>query len=214
LNADAADSLVLVSLPTIVYSNPNTIQDISSLPALSKLTPRPQVNPDPPTVLNIEVLTLGEDQAAEATVNGADGVEQARLFGIYSTQVQARIERVWRRPRTPVSDGEGLAVFTNPDESFLCEAQIVQDAAGNVEEILLPRCNGSPAWQHSLVLAIQQASPLPSPPDASVFSHSIALNFVGLPYVVGSRDEDYELAPRQLALAAEAVNYPMGTHLP
>src|SRR6202012_449133 len=117
---------------------------------------------------------------------GGDAAELARLFGVYTGQIQARIDRVWRRPRTPVN---AIAVDQKPtgtDESFQCEAQIVQDAKGNVQEILLPRCNGSAAWQHSLIVAIRQASPLPAPPSTRVFTQSITVTFVGLPYAEGA----------------------------
>jgi TonB C terminal len=204
-NADAAESLVLITLPTlpaVSNSSQQTIQSVSSLPALSKLTPVSPINPDPPAFLNIEVLTLGEDQAANSTANSGDGIEQARLFGIYTGQIQARINRIWRRPRTPVNAGNGPDVLV-ADESFQCQAQVVQDSKGNVQEILVPRCNGSPAWQRSLVIAIQQASPLPAPPSASVFSHSITLNFVGLSYVPGSADEDYDIATSKVAQTNE-----------
>lgn len=82
---------------------------------------------------------------------------------------------------------------------FKCEAQIVQDAAGYVQEILLPRCNGSPVWQASLVTAIRQASPLPAPPDPTVFRSSITLSFIGLPYFEGAAVDGYEMEPRKLA---------------
>jgi hypothetical protein len=196
--SDAADSLVLITLPTISNSTPQAIQSLSSLPALSKWTPVSLVNPDPPAFLNIEVLTLGEDQAPQSTVSGGDGTEQARLFGIYTGQIQARINRIWRRPRTPVNEDSSPEGLTT-DQSFQCQTQIVQDARGNVQEILLLRCNGSPAWQRSLVIAIQQASPLPAPPSVRVFSHSITLVFLGLSYVPGSPDDDYEIAPVKVA---------------
>jgi hypothetical protein len=203
-NAEATESLVLITLPTISNASQATIRDILSLPALGKFTPVSQINPDPPAFLNVEVLTLGEEQASQSKVNSGDGIEQARLFGIYSGQIQARIERIWRRPRTPVNEGDGSDPPTTADESFQCQAQVVQDETGNLQEILLPRCNGSRAWQNSLVLAIQQASPLPAPPSASVFTRSVTLSFVGLPYGLGSQDEDYEIEPRRVAQAPDS----------
>jgi hypothetical protein len=210
----AAESLVLITLPTLASSAQPSIQAVSLLPALTKLKNVSPANPDPPRLLNLEVLTLGEDQLAGPTVNSGDGAEQARLFGIYTGQIQARIERIWRRPRTPLNEGDGQEVPTNPDETFQCEAQIVQDATGNVQEILLPRCNGSAAWRRSLVTAIQQASPLPAPPSTRVFTRSVVLSFVGLPYGLGSQDEEYEIEPERVAQSAEyrAVNTRGHTH--
>ena len=73
--------------------------------------------------------------------------------------------------------------------------QIVQDENGNVQEILLPNCNGSIAWQRSLVSAIRQASPLPAPPNINVFSRTVSLNFVGYGYAAGASEDDYEILP-------------------
>jgi hypothetical protein len=137
-SADVAESLVLITLPTIANSTQQSVQDISALPALSKLKPISPVNPDPPAYFSVEVLSLGEDQASKSTVNGGDGIEQARLFGIYTGQILARINRIWRRPRTSVNEADNPKAPTT-DESFQCQVQIVQDAKGNVQEILLLR---------------------------------------------------------------------------
>lgn len=197
---DSAESLVLVSLPTMASANQAVSQNlVSSLPDLNKMKIKSTVDADPPAMLDIESLALSEDQVAKPTSGSGDAAELARLFGIYSGQIQARIDRIWRRPRTPVNE---IAVDQKPtdgDESFRCEAQIVQDASGNVQEILLPRCNGSAAWQRSLVMAIQQSSPLPAPPSAKVFTQSISLEFVGLPYTSGSPTEEYEFEARKVA---------------
>jgi outer membrane biosynthesis protein TonB len=183
-------------LPTITNSRQEAIENIDfSLPDLSKTRIRSSVNVDPPRWLNVETLALSENPASKPAAAGGDGAEQARLFGIYTGQIQARIDRVWRRPRAPLNDDTTPANTDASGDSFRCEAQIVQDARGNVQEILLPRCNGSAAWQRSLVLAIQQASPLPAPPSIKVFTQSITLNFLGLPYVQGASSEEYEIVP-------------------
>jgi hypothetical protein len=193
---DSAESLVLISLPTTSVSNQAAAQNlVSSLPDLSKMKIKSPVDPDPPAAHNVEALSLSEDEASNPTSGSGDGAELARLFGIYSGQIQARIDRVWRRPRTPVNESPSGKKPGGADESFQCEAQIVQDGRGNVQEILLPRCNGSAAWQRSLVLAIQQASPLPAPPSAKVFTQSITVGFVGLPYIQGASSEEYEIVP-------------------
>jgi hypothetical protein len=197
---DNSESLVLIALPASPANlgQAPTQNLVSSLPDLSKMKIKSPVNVDPPVFLNTETLALSEDQASDSAAHGGDGAEKARLFGIYTGQIQARIARVWRRPRTQVNEEKSPLDAT---ESFQCEAQIVQDARGNVQEVMLPRCNGSPAWRNSLVLAIQHASPLPAPPSAKVFSTSITLNFVGLSYFAGAPDDDYEPARRPLLSA-------------
>jgi len=185
-----SDGLELISLPRSAKANQDDTQNlVSSLPDLSKMKVKTKIDIDSPSLLGLESLALSEDQAPSAIPDGTDGAEKARLLGIYTGQIQARIARVWRRPRTPVNEEKSSV---DAGESFQCEAQIVQDARGNVQEVMLPRCNGSPAWRNSLVLAIQHASPLPAPPSEKVFSTSITLTFVGLSYFAGALDDDYE----------------------
>lgn len=191
----SSDRLVLITLPMSAKANQDVTQSlVSSLPDLSKAS----IDIDTLALLGLGTLALSEEGAPSATLEGANGAEKARLLGIYTGQIQARIARVWRRPRTPVNEVKSLV---DTGESFQCEAQIVQDASGNVQEVMLPRCNGSPAWRNSLILAIQHASPLPAPPSEKVFSASITLNFVGLNYFAGAPDDDYEPAAR-MALSA------------
>jgi hypothetical protein len=198
---DSVEGLVLITLSN-ADSDQGSVQNMVSSPlALSKLAIDHAAIREPPTFLRFESLTLGEEQSSHSASTGGDGMEQARLWGIYSGQIQARINRIWRRPRTAITEGNSAKASSAPVESFQCEAQIVQDAKGNVQEILLPRCNGSYAWQHSLVVAIQQASPLPAPPTPAVFSLSVTLNFVGVPYVDGASLDEYELESQSVARA-------------
>jgi TonB C terminal len=198
--ADAIESLLLITLPTTANSSQAATQNlVSSLPDLSKMKIKSPVNANPPALLNLESLALSEDQGLKSAANDSDRADQARLLGIYTGQIRARIDRVWRRPRTPVNEDNPPAATADAGDSFQCQAQIVQDGGGNVQEILLPRCNGTAAWQRSLVQAIQQASPLPAPPSVKAFNHSISLEFIGLPYAAGSPVDEYELDTSKLA---------------
>jgi hypothetical protein len=143
-----------------------------------------------------------DDPTASAAMTAGDPTGRAKLFGIYSGQIHARIERIWRRPRTPVSanDDESRRGVKR-DETFRCEVAIVQDPEGQVEEVLLPRCNGTAEWQRSLVLAIQHAAPLPPPPDPTFFRQTLTLDFVGLSYTPNSSAEGYEVASASFAQA-------------
>jgi hypothetical protein len=165
---------------------------------LSKMKLRPVIDKESIPVLDVETLTLGEDQAAASVSDDDRQAQKAHLLGIYTGQIQARIDRIWRRPRSPVNGADAVT-----EDSFRCEAQIIQASNGAVQEILLPRCNGSPAWQRSLVLAIQQASPLPAPPDPSVFRTSVTLDFTGLQYVAGATEDDYEYPTESFPRSSE-----------
>jgi TonB C terminal len=194
-----SESLVLLALSTNAKQDQNYTQNVvSSLPNLSKMKIKSQIDIDLPEFRGLESLALSEDEAPNALADSDNSGEQTRFFGIYTGQIQARIDRVWRRPRTPVNEAN-----LDATESFQCEAQIIQDGRGNVQEILLPRCNGSSAWQRSLVLAIQQASPLPAPPSEKVFRSSISLEFVGMNYVAGAPEDDYEITGKNLLSAKQ-----------
>jgi hypothetical protein len=200
LRSKGDESLVLMTLPTMPSSERLAASySLSSRADLSKVKSMAATDIELPSLPDL-TLPLSEDQGSIPGEESGDIIEEARLFGIYTGQIRARVERIWRRPRSPVNSAGGEGSIAS--DSFQCQVQIVQDLNGNVKEVLLPNCNGSPAWQRSLALAIQQASPLPAPPSKRVFSQSIVLNFVGMPFLPGSPDDEYELPPRTLASAS------------
>lgn len=111
-----------------------------------------------------------------------DGAERVVLFGRYVNQIVARIERAWVRPQArlggpDVWDTAGSRAREGAGARFRCRVQIKQSTSGQVLEITLLDCDSSPAWQQSLVDAIDAASPLPAPPIPAVFARSLVLNF-------------------------------------
>jgi hypothetical protein len=88
-----------------------------------------------------------------------------------------------------------------------CSVQITQDRSGNVQQTVLQRCNGDLCWQLSLVQAIQSASPLPAPPDPSVFADAVTLQFNCDAYVAGGAADGFEpLTPALRAAMATDPN--------
>lgn len=140
----------------------------------------PLITPDPVSVVDLPNLNTDAESSTPTDADPGDAEFRARMFGRYTGQISARIERAWEKPRTPVNDsiaaGSGQAV--EPD-TFVCQVQIRQDNQGSVEEVLLLACNGTEVWRHSLVAAIYQASPLPAPPVPTVFKHAITMTFEG-----------------------------------
>ncbi len=134
-----------------------------------------------------------EEADAEATHTAGDPAVQSKLFGSYTSRIDARINRAWRRPRSaiapPTTDSQGRV---HQREVFTCNARISQDKDGYVTEVELMQCEGSPEWQMSLVHAIQRASPLPSPPNRSVFTNVLTLSFEAKAYAPGFREDEYE----------------------
>lgn len=147
--------------------------DVSPPPEPAPQLPEPAIQP--PSVLAItgsdalplpafEIEAPGEDTSDQ----DAELMARAKFAGIYESQVRARIERAWE-----------LSKGLPPDPDFSCLVQIHQQRDGRVREVelVLAKCKGSPAWQQSLVNAIQAASPLPAPPHPSVFVDSFSLVF-------------------------------------
>jgi len=144
---------------------------------------------------------------SEATVSASDDSEKrARLSGIYSTQIKARIERAWRKPRDAISGDIQPKSTTPVDDFFHCRANIIQDTQGNVLDISLVDCNGSSQWQRSVVAAIRRASPIPQPPDPVVFANTVTVELIGFAYHPGDPDDEYEsggVSSKNLSVTAQ-----------
>jgi hypothetical protein len=120
------------------------------------------------------------ENSAHSPPNLGDPAIRALMYGRYTGQISARVERAWMRPQSPVA-GSGTEPSSGAiaGDIFRCVVQIRQDDKGNVQEVLLIDCNGTEAWRHSLVVAINQSSPLPAPPIPSVFKRALTMTFEG-----------------------------------
>lgn len=210
-DSEPADTLVLLDLPRADPASKPLVEDLASVGSAPKNLMITLISPDPLPEINISPDALGDANDAAASIDSGDAAARAMLFGRYTGQIDARIERAWRRPRSPVNpDSEPqYSNARNPNEAsmadpiFRCQVRIIQDAHGSVQEVQLLDCNGSVAWQRSLVSAIQAASPLPAPPSPSVFTHTLTLTFEGHAYAPGSPAEDYEL---ESARVSQTIN--------
>jgi hypothetical protein len=187
-------------------------------PQLKKLS-IPSIGPDPLPVIAFEADDPPEAKAP-AVPEAGDAAVRALMFGRFTGQISARIERAWVRPRSPVSDDADAAtrrdVTGEPvagGNTFRCQVQIRQDVHSNVQEVLLVECNGTEAWRHSLVIAINQSSPLPAPPIPSVFTRLLNMTFEGRAYHRGDPPDEYERESRstqtlELSQAVRGISEP------
>ena len=143
-----------------------------------------------------ENTKIAEPDEKEASLHesAGDPAGRALLFGRYMGQIEARIERAWERPRSPVDD-----------VLFRCQVQILQGPSGDVKEVTIESCNGDAQWQQSLVDAIQSASPLPAPPDPSVFADGLNLSFESEAYRPGGSAQGFE--PAKMDEAAHSAPF-------
>jgi hypothetical protein len=208
-NAGGAESEMTLVVVQPVEPTPkdSVFEEFVSRGSLLKDMPIALISADVTTAApSLKKEQLTDYAETESPTNSGDPEGQARLFGIYSGQIQARIARVWRRPRTPVIESRTQRKRVLAEEAFQCQVRIIQDNQGNVQEILLPHCNGSPTWQRSLVIAIQQASPLPAPPDPAVFTNALTMTFTGFEYRSDSSADEYELEAPHGPVQSRAIN--------
>ena len=104
---------------------------------------------------------LAKELAAEEQRNGA---VNAGLQARYAAEIAARVERAWNRPPTA-------------KPGLHCTVLVTQVPGGTVTDVKLGACNGDSAVQQSIPLAVYRASPLPPPPDPSLFERNLKLEF-------------------------------------
>ena len=101
-------------------------------------------------------------EAAEARRVAA--ARAASLSAQWAAAIQARVQRAWIRPP---SAQPGLD----------CRVAVMQAAGGTVIRVEVKECNGDEAVRQSLEAAVFRASPLPPPPEPSLFERNIELRF-------------------------------------
>ena len=175
---DAAMTLVLLDNLDATPAKDTPLTQLASRGLPMRDVPVRILSPDPLPGINFG--DMDEDSATPPPV-APDPMRHALLFGSYIDQVDARINRAWRRPRANIGD-----------TTFRCSVRISQGRRGEIVEIELQNCNGDARWQKSLVQAIQRASPLPSPPDPSLFADALTMSFTALAYEPGASPQDYE----------------------
>jgi len=152
--------------------------------------PLRMVPPPPTTALTMQIPELPQLEPSPDLLQSlldkvpthptTDAAGSSALAGRYLGQIDARIERAWLRPRTPLKSGV-----------FHCEVQVEQDETGRVLQVEMQRCDAEPRWQQTLASAIQSASPLPAPPDPSVFRKSLHLSFTAKAYSEQGSEQGY-----------------------
>jgi colicin import membrane protein len=97
--------------------------------------------------------------------------EETRLAAISSGKLQQYIaaisSRVTRNWVEPASAKPGIE----------CEVSVVQIPGGEIVNVRVGRCNGDAAVVRSIEAAVYRSSPLPPPPDPSLFERNLRFTF-------------------------------------
>jgi colicin import membrane protein len=93
----------------------------------------------------------------------ADAVS-AGLLDRYLAEITASVEHAWKRP-------------ASAKEGIRCVISVNQLPGGEVTRVKIGECNGDAAVRQSIENAVYRASPLPPPPDPSLFDRKLRLVF-------------------------------------
>jgi colicin import membrane protein len=93
-----------------------------------------------------------------------DAARDSAAMASWESQIVARITRAWLRP-------------PSARQGIVCELNVTQEPGGKVTNVHIGACNGDAAVRESIEAAVYRASPLPSPPDPSLFEPSLDITF-------------------------------------
>jgi colicin import membrane protein len=97
-----------------------------------------------------------EEHAASARSGAATAGWEAMIRG--------KIEHAWLRPPTARAGID-------------CMLHVTQVPGGDVTQVSIGQCNGDQAVRESIEAAVYRASPLPPPPDPSLFDRNLDIRF-------------------------------------
>jgi colicin import membrane protein len=104
---------------------------------------------------------LKSDLEAEARAAAA---RNSGALASWQQQIAARIQRAWLRPNSARS-------------GIQCVLHVTQVPGGVVTNVQIGSCNGDQAVRESIEAAAYRASPLPPPPDPSLFERNLEITF-------------------------------------
>jgi colicin import membrane protein len=101
--------------------------------------------------------SLAAEEHADSARNGA-------ALANWQSMIAARITRAWLRPPTARAGID-------------CMLNVTQVQGGEVTHVSIGKCNGDQAVRESIEAAVYRASPLPPPPDPSMFDRDLVIEF-------------------------------------
>ena len=101
--------------------------------------------------------SLAAEEHADAARNGA-------ALSNWRSMIEAKITHNWLRPPTAKAGID-------------CMLNVTQVPGGEVTQVSVGACNGDLAVRESIEAAVYRASPLPPPPDPSLFDRNLQIRF-------------------------------------
>jgi colicin import membrane protein len=94
----------------------------------------------------------------------ANQLRSSGALASWMSQIQGRIQHAWLRPPSARA-------------GIQCVLHITQAPGGAVLSARIESCNGDQAVRESIEAAAYRASPLPPPPDPSLFERDLEVTF-------------------------------------
>jgi len=94
----------------------------------------------------------------------ARDARMASLLQQYKALIVQKVEGNWIQPATAPAN-------------LSCKVQVEQVPGGTVTNVQILSCNGDDAVRQSIVTAVYRSSPLPPPPDPSLFDRNLVFTF-------------------------------------
>lgn len=107
-----------------------------------------------------EALLLAQLEEEERRLAAAD----AGLIDQYRLLITQKIQRSWLRP-------------PSAQPGLVCQVSVTQLPSREVVDVRIGECNGDAATVRSIEAAVRKASPLPKPPDPSLFERKLSITF-------------------------------------
>lgn len=105
-----------------------------------------------------------ELQREIAVEQGALNARRSSLLQQWIAVVRQKVQSNWNEP-------------ANSPPNLSCKVQVDQVPGGTVANAQIISCNGDEAIQQSVITAVLRSSPLPPPPEPSLFQREFILNF-------------------------------------
>lgn len=109
-----------------------------------------------------------ELQREIAVEQGALNARRSSLMQQWAAVVRQKVQSNWNKPANTPTD-------------LVCKVQVQQVPGGTVVNASIVSCNGDEAIQQSVITAVLRSSPLPPPPEPSLFQREFILNFTPQP---------------------------------
>lgn len=103
----------------------------------------------------------------QAEIANEEKARDARLASLQQKYVALIKQKVTNSWIPPASTPDNLS----------CTVLVSQVPGGTVTNVQIPSCNGDDAVVQSIITAVYRASPLPNPPDPSLFDRSVKFTF-------------------------------------